>query len=222
MKIVLALIGASFLSAGISHAQEPTDPATLLDSAVKATKMCSYQPPKIEELNKSHELLQERKDEEEDKKEEGNAKKLSLAIVFRANRFTLGPTVISSTLNGRAVQVIEFSPRPKEEHIGIEKGEDRRFNWGLNRLMGKVYVDDETGKIIHVSAELKEPDGFLKSVKLEELDFTLDETPGVRQVLTMEINYSYREWRKLLVGWTEVHDKYTYKFPCSSEGEETR
>ncbi|KKW09859.1 MAG: hypothetical protein UY47_C0004G0033 [Parcubacteria group bacterium GW2011_GWB1_49_7] len=164
MRKLLVLMGVSLLGTGIPSAQENGDPTTILARAVSLSQICPNTTEKVDLDNQDNE---KRADHDRDQGEAVN--KLSLAILFKPGRFELSYGEMVTAHDGRRALVIRFSAKPEKDHLRIASGEDKRFNWGMNRMSGFVKIDEATGGIIRIEGETPGNQEFRKWIKLAEL-----------------------------------------------------
>lgn len=201
------------LCAGLSYAQSiSADPRELLGRAVRQSRVCEPVEKHRHRLDLAHKEIAELKIE---KSEENQAKKLSLQVMFRDGRYRLGK-ISEEELSGKKVYRISFSPRPESEHIGILKGESRKYNWAMNRLSGEILIDPDSYHILSVEAETKREESFLKLFRLLELKVSIEQEDGAPREVALEIHYRGNNPKKFFI-LEEAHDLYTTRFNCGTQ-----
>jgi hypothetical protein len=138
---------------------EPSDPVEILEKAVSQVRMCSTEKPRRESWDDAHTASQEL---ETAKGEE--APKLTIPVLLRKGRYRL-ETVGEAYFHEREVVILNFSPRPPEERLKPERGEDKNFAKAMNELKGSVYIDKETGRLVSVEAKAEKEFSFVAIYK---------------------------------------------------------
>ena len=175
MKAFLVFVAPAGILMAISpfFGGNERDPTEMLAKGVELARICPHVTEKIEWDEHGRE-----KEADSGKDRDETASKLSLSVLFKPGRFRLENGENLTVPDGRTVSVIRFGPRPEKEHLKTGPGEDKRFNWGMNRMSGYVHIDDATGGIVRIEGKTPGNQVFKKFIKLAELktlEFTLEQ-----------------------------------------------
>lgn len=208
-----------FVVCQVGVAQERVlNPAEVLTKAVAKARLCPYKTT-AEKLDEDHRHIEPLPEVE--KEEESKAQKLSLYTMFRPGRYELDRVTRETIVDDREALTVSFWPKPEDKRLKPLEGEDKRYDWAMNRLVGRVLVHPESRGIMRVEARLPitAPYEALGTTvfKLYELTFLMDQklwsTEWLPDKIEMELHYTHRrKWFPLL--WKEVHEKYTLNFSC--------
>lgn len=150
-------------------AQEGVTADEMLKRAVEKSRVCEHETRTADG----------KKENSGREGQEDTAGKLSLAILFRPGRFSLKLENNAPVEDGRSVDLIRFTSKPEKEHLKALKGEDKKFNWAMNRMHGTVTLDRETGGIIRIEAKtepnLPAKKFGIKYAELQSLMFSLEQ-----------------------------------------------
>ncbi|MDO8565434.1 MAG: hypothetical protein Q7R67_02345 [bacterium] len=177
MRRFLLLVSVLALSAGISRAQELPDPGAILSRAISQSKRCSFDgfQAKLDDNDKlvgwKPLTLKQRRMVED----------LSLPMLFKFNpdRFDMGDYATRIEVGGRARLIVSFIPLPEAQQLKPNKSEGKNSVRVMNNLSGHVLIDEESGDIIEVKAELKGSYKFRWYIfpwTLESLSITMNHT----------------------------------------------
>lgn len=210
MQKLLVLLSVCLLGTGSAGMEKGQDPEKILAQAIALTRICPNTTRKVD-----IEHGQEKKsDHGRDQSETTN--KVTLAILFKPGRFDLSYVERATLPDGTISPAIRFLSKPEKEHLKAKSGEDKRFNWGMNRMNGWVYIDKPTGGIIRIEGKTPGNQPFRKLIRLAELhalEFSLKQRFIGNRWMPESSIITLHVWK--IFGGTQ-HSRYDTEYHCTT------